>query len=522
MPGLINDFLRNVIARGIAVLGFFLQRNQRFQIASFTKNQKRLRQRYGITSHTPVLTYGSETEQLINNAGRKLGRKAMFAKTSGSTGRAKHLLYSKQRLNALKRMYIDVFARTCWSLGIRRTSLYVFSSFTRDESLTTMLLDDRILPTYLTTLQAPYRIQCDNAITELVKEYGNAAVRLWLLTISNPGVLYSTNPSSIVSFLDETNRDWLRSRQLVKDWHERRDCFSDRLQKIAKRIDSRGSAERMAKIVASDSPLSLTSWAPNVRAYICWTGGYVKPFLDRLMQHLPQPRYTLIPMYSMSTETVETLTCFLGRKASFLPIAKDVLYEFIEEGNADEPSNLLTPAELQTGKSYSMVVSDAFGLRRYQTDDLFLCDGTTLGLPNLSFLRRRQLEYSFTGEKLTAEQLNIVFQQLRQQYPVLFRETFLTCIPCQPQGKRLPHYRILAVGTTRIAVPDFSEECDRHLCELNVEYRSKRLSGRLGAVTFQNITTAEFSQHMASNAPTQWETQFKLLPLYREVCSGAV
>jgi GH3 auxin-responsive promoter len=303
----------------------------------------------------------------------------------------------------------------------------------------------------------------------------------------------------------------------VKDWHERRDCFSDRLQKIAKRIDSRGSAERMAKIVVSDSHLLLTSWAPNVRAYICWTGGYVKPFLDRLTEYMPLPRYQLIPMYSMSTETVETLTCFHDRKASFLPIAKHVLYEFIEAGNADEPSNLLRPAELETGKSYSMVVSDAFGLRRYQTDDLFRCDGMTLRLPNLSFLRRRQLEYSFTGEKLTAEQLTTVFQKLRLQYPVLFRETFLTCIPCQPRGERLPHYRILAVGTSRIAVPDFSEECERHLCQLNVEYRSKRLSGRLGALTFANITTAEFTQHITESAHSRLETQFKFLPLYREV-----
>ena len=517
MQGLINDFLRQIIAIGIAVLGFFLERKQRFQIATFTTNQQKLRRRYGIASDSPVLTYGPEIEQRISSAARKLGHKAKFALTSGSTGRPKRLLYSKRRLNTLKRTYIDVFSRACRVLGIRRTSLYVFSSFTPDESLTTMLLDDRSLPSYFTTLQAPYRVQCDDSITGLVKEYGDAAVRLWLLTISNPGVLYSTNPSTIVSFLDETNRDWLRSRQLVKDWHERRDCFSDRLQKIAKRIDSRDSAERMAEIVASDSPLSLTSWAPNVRAYICWTGGYVKPFLDRLTQYLPRPRYQLIPMYSMSTETVETLTCYLGRKASFLPIAKDVLYEFIEEGKADEPSNLLTPAELQTGKNYSMVVSDAFGLRRYQTDDLFCCDGMTLGLPNLSFLRRRQLEYSFTGEKLTAEQLNIVFQRLRQQYPALFHTTFLTCIPCEPRGKRLPHYRILAVGTTR-TVQDFSEECERHLCQLNVEYRSKRLSGRLGAVTFANVTTAEFSQHIAKSAHNSLETQFKFLPLYREVC----
>ena len=39
-------------------------------------------------------------------------------------------------------------------------------------------------------------------------------------------------------------------------------------------------------------------------------------------------------MYSMSTETLETVGHFGGNKISFLPLASQVLYEFIEEGSS--------------------------------------------------------------------------------------------------------------------------------------------------------------------------------------------
>jgi hypothetical protein len=509
MRGLINDLLRHVISICIRLLGLCLQYRQRIQIHFFARNQRRLKRRFGITPQTPVLPYGEAIEQLINAAAKAQRYETRFAMTSGSTGRPKRLLYTNRRLKTLKRYYCDVFARACWSFGLKRTSLYVFSSYTPDDSLTTMLLDESRLPAYLSTLQAPYRVQHDEVFRELVSSYGDAAVRLWILTLSNPGFLYSTNPSSMVSFFDEINSDWLKSKQLAKDWHERRETFNRRLRSTAGRIDSRGSSQRVEAIAKSDAPLPLTVWAPQVCAYMCWTGGYVKPFLDRLLDYLPAHKYRLIPMFSMSTETVETLTCFHGQRISFLPMADSVVYEFIEEGKADEQANLLSFDQLQVGRSYSMIVSDVYGLRRYQTDDLFHCDDTILGMPSLSFLRRRGLEHSFTGEKLTGEQLNIVFEELRKSHVEIFQNTFLTCVPCPPLSAARPYYQILAIGET--ATPDFSSQCDQRLCELNIEYKAKRLSGRLGGLDFVNVTSEEFSEVF----PRSVEPQFKYLPLYR-------
>ena len=230
MRGLINDCLRRLIGLSIKGLGLALAVRQSIQISTFGWNQKRLRRRYGITADTPILTFGPELEQLIEQAALRAGPDARFAFTSGSTAKRKRILYTKSRLRAVRLAYIDFFARCCWSNGVKRTSLYVFSSVTKDDSLTSMLLEESGLPPYLSSLQAPYRVHSHPAMQSLVAEYGTAAVRLWILAIANPGVLYSTNPSTLSTFLDDLATDWHRSSKLIKDWCANPEALPDEVR----------------------------------------------------------------------------------------------------------------------------------------------------------------------------------------------------------------------------------------------------------------------------------------------------
>ena len=516
MRGLVNDFLRSLISLSIKIQGPVSTALLRLRMFGFKINQKRLKRKYGITRDTPVLPYGPGHMKSIRKAAARAGKNALFAETSGSTGKSKQIFYTKSRLFGLRLLFSDVFLRMCYTFRLKRNCLYVLNSFEPDASLTSLLLNERALPNYISTLQAPYRVHHHPAIRALFSKYGSAAVRLWLLTIANPGVLYSTNPSTLSTFLDEVTGDWQRASQLVKDWCEDPASFSSETHGIARRLESRGCAKRLKRIAKSDGPMPLSVCAPAVEAYICWTGGYVKPFLDRLATHLPSPPYKLIPMYSMSTETVETIPYFKPDDIAFLPIAGGVVYEFIEEGAMDHVDNLVNADELEPGKLYTMVVSDNYGLQRYQTGDLFLCRRMIEGLPDLVFVRRRGLEYSFTGEKLTGEQLSVVFETLRTLYPEFLGERFLTCVPSQPlQG--LPHYKLLLVGNpcNRFSIPGdlLANRCEELLFEMNCEYRSKRGSGRLGPMRFMEIEIAEFAKRLAENG--NWESQFKFLPLCR-------
>ena len=487
MRARLNDWLRTVIARGIRVAGVAFTMWERRRFSRFAVNQERLKRKY-------------KRDLILKPDGR-------FAVTSGTTGDPKRILYTNARLRACKLIFSDMFARACRVFRIERTSLYVFSSFAADESLTSLLLEDVDLPNYVATLQAPYRVQCHPAMRALAAEYGATAVRLWILTISNPGVLYSTNPSTLATFFADVSNHWLESSALIRNWYRHGKRFNADVRRIARRLDSIGSKQRLETIATSAEPVPISTWAPALEAYICWTGGYVKPFLDRLQKYLPPSRYRLIPMYSMSTETVETISYFQNNEIFFLPLAPDVVYEFLDP----ETEQLLAPHDLEPGKSYEMIVSDKFGLRHYRTNDLFLCRRKCNGLPDLTFVRRRGLTYSFTGEKLTGAQVSMVFEELRRQYPHLLAHNYLTCIPSS-EAETLPHYKLIVIGDGKVSSLDvLAARCDELLSEVNCEYRSKRNSGRLGAVTLLELGTREFAERFSPHG--NWESQFKFLPL---------
>jgi hypothetical protein len=270
---------------------------------------------------------------------------------------------------------------------------------------------------------------------------------------------------------------------------------------------------------------------PGLGVYSCWDGGYVRPFLDCVQSFLPPDRFQLVPMYSMSTETIETLTYFDGDEARFLAIAPGVLYEFLREDSPDDPRALVPAYDLEPGAVYSMVVSDPYGLTRYQTEDLFRCEGKVGDVPDLRFLRRRGLGYSFTGEKLTDVQLIDAFERLRRVFPELASAGVqLTLIPHRPSGALVPSYRLVLAypgvlpRSVSEARRDIAACFEQILGEVNREFAGKLASSRLGPTHAVAMPYDELAAQLdpktrsaSDRAGRVWDTQFKLLPLYRKL-----
>jgi hypothetical protein len=220
-------------------------------------------------------------------------------------------------------------------------------------------------------------------------------------------------------------------------------------------------------------------------------------------------------MYSMSTETVETVSHYTERGVSFLPLASGVYYELLPLEASDEPQYLITPRQAQVGASYLLVVSDRYGLRRYQTEDIFEVVGFVEGLPDLRFVRRRGLSYSFTGEKLTGEQAALAFSKLRVELS-LSERVFLSLLPVDPKDVAAPRYDLAIVG----APPDsgnevFAQRCDNILGEINAEYAAKRETGRLGPICPRPMDAESFAELVGGERHRgSWEAQLKFLPMY--------
>lgn len=508
-----NECVRALIACGLRFGGGIAARRLRARLRRYAAAQDRLRRRYGIEPETPLTRELPPPEE---EGGA--GRGAPVALTSGTSGAPRAVAYPRRRLGLVRRTFIEAMARLIAAERVRRTGFYAFGSFDPDRSLGSLLTAEPKAPSRFALLQAPYRAHADPALREAAEEYGVPAARLLVLAAANPGILYATNPSTITVFFDDLAADWERARRLAAaavggDGP----ALAPAVLRLLGKIASPGCAARWERVAASAEPLPVTDWAPAVRLVVCWSSGAASPFLAALDRRLPPPRFRRTPMFSMSTETLETIPDYRGPDAALLPAAPGVLYEFLAADGAETPEALLPPAELAPGGEYEMVVSHGFGLRRYRTGDLFRVERRWRGLPDLRFVRRRGIGWSFTGEKLTGAQVESALEAVYASRPELRAAFFFALFPEERGSDAVPGYCLAALDRSPGGPPipaELVEEVDRLLAERNLEYRAKRESGRLGPVRLRETDRGGFVRRAVGGGAASLDSQFKFQAFY--------
>lgn len=524
---MLNDLARAALMMGLRPASAFFTWQLERRIARYAADQSRLRSRYGVAPDTPIRGFDDTTRAAIESFAAA-HPDARLAYTSGSTSRPKGLAYTRRRLANFKRGSQSAGARAWIRHALKQPGIFVLASLSADESFTSLVVrSKRTTPRWLDGLIEPAKYLTHPAVSARIDRLGPTAARLWLMALNNPGLVYSTNPSTLAVFLTELHEDWHRVTALARE--ELTSGGAPDLLGVARRVRTRGWRQRLTALATATSPPPIADWWPALGAYCCWDGGYTTPFVAQIRRFLPAERYVHIPMYSMSTETIETLTWFdRDGTTRFLPIAPDVLYEFLPEHAPDLPDALLLPSQLEPGRLYAMVVSDCYGLTRYQTEDLFSCQHLVRGVPDLRFIRRRGLTWSFTGEKLTGEQLTEAWDLLAESLPALTSVAAqLTCFPSLPPGPdTLPRYRVVLCHPGRTRPPALDEPhfdpaalalaFDRALASLNHEYADKRASGRLAPADASVIPYDRLAAALhggADDGRRGWDSQFKLTPL---------
>lgn len=508
----------------LPVASRFFQLNMKYRIAHYSIEQSRLKKRYGIEDNTPIHKYDDFTAAQIDAVAGELSD-VRFATTSGTTGVPKRIIYTPQRLRQYRADALSCAVRAFIRYNIRNTTFFVLSSLKQDDSFSSFVLFSSKRPPYIVGLLEPARYLAQPAFIRQIDRFGASAVRLWLIVMSNPGVLYATNPSTIAAFFADIQERWIDTTAMVRANYQDQNAFSE-MTPIVGRIASSGYLERVKIVARADHPIDLEHYWPGLSAWSSWDGGYVDPYVRQVKSFLSPDQYTHIPTFSMSTETVETLTHFTDDgQICFLPIAKNVVYEFLPEEKSEDPRELIGWNDLKAGSTYSMVVSDCYGLLRYHTEDVFVCRELVQGVPDLRFLRRRGISFSFTGEKVTALQLSEAFTQMTMEVPWLVESNAqMCCFPCG-ESSDVPHYHLAVVlppGSQAIAPGDqkIASLFENKMSHLNQEFSDKRQSGRLGEthVSFLDYDRLAvcIDRRTKSNQDVShrtWESQFKLSPL---------
>lgn len=152
-------------------------------------------------------------------------------------------------------------------------------------------------------------------------------------------------------------------------------------------------------------------------------------------------------------------------------------FEFLEENSrAEDFPAVRAGHELEVGRGYRVVMTNAAGLYRYDLGDYVRVHGFLGESPCLEFLHRGDAVSSLCGEKLTEWQVLTAFERVARQAGCAAARFVVA-----PMWGDPPYYRLYVEN--RVSFPcTFGPDYDAALATLNVEYASKRASRRLGGV----------------------------------------
>ncbi|MFW6061942.1 MAG: GH3 auxin-responsive promoter family protein, partial [Planctomycetota bacterium] len=255
-------------------------------------------------------------------------------------------------------------------------------------------------------------------------------------------------------------------------------------------------------------------WRPTFLAN--WTGGTLQLYVERLREWFPG-----VPVRDIGLLASE------GRFS--IPLADDTpggvaeilgnFLEFIPTEHADDDAPpTLRAHELEVGGEYVLVFSNATGLWRYNLGDRVRVTGHFHDSPVFEFLCRGAHTSSITGEKITEHQ---VVQAMRQATAEL--DSGVERFELQGRFAEPPYYELRIESRSDLSADALASALDRALARQNIEYASKRNSGRLGPVSPALLPSGEFArreaQHIAKRRGRgeQYKHQYLLTEVLRPV-----
>lgn len=335
--------------------------------------------------------------------------------------------------------------------------------------------------------------------------YGLAEASVSCIATANPSTLVkllsviNQNPDEILGALaagrlpDRVPADWNVGREFVSS--------ASRVRHLAGKLESAGR-------------LTYKDIWPNLRGVVTWTGGSCKVPLRNLTGSLPAD-CKIIELGYLASEVRGTINID-GRRNACLPTFLDTFFEFVDR-RAWEAGDVAFQSlhELEVGREYYVFVTTADGLYRYDMNDVMRVADKVNQTPVLDFVQKGKGITNITGEKLhEAQVLEAVMTVLAERR---IDPDFFIMLADQETAA----YTLFLEAEPLNPGPDFSEEFDRCLRSANIEYDSKRASGRLAPVTIRWLRTGTGDRYRASSvAKGQRDAQFKYLHLqYAHECA---
>ena len=424
-------------------------------------------------------------------------------RTSASTGRPKLIPYTTGFRDGIKRAH-DVFTQAIYrdspelplTTGGMPRGLGLYQLSTTEENALGLPVDSYVSRLYDVALpDDPFFFAIDRSICRIPQ----ATERLFAMALTaarwDLRALRATNPTTLLLF----------SRMLAESTERFCRALSDGNDDATgvKVAPDPAHARRLSEL---GRPLAARDLWPALDLLVTWRGGTCHLFEPHLRMAFGDVRIRA-PIFAASEGVVAIPLS--DADLGGVPAIESSFFEFLPA--PFDGTDTLLLHELEQGATYELVLTSPTGMARYRIGDLVRVDGRYGGaagaIPTFHFLSRKGRTSSVTGEKLTELQVEEAVSSAARRVGAQPIHFLLSA-----QVDALPYYVLsvdLGPGDGAVAVA-LALAVDEQLAALNIEYKAKRTSDRLGPIRARRVRQGAFERLQAGGLSGGGAINFKL------------
>lgn len=255
--------------------------------------------------------------------------------------------------------------------------------------------------------------------------------------------------------------------------------------RLALRKDEK-AAQRIALARAKTGRVLPTDVWPELVGMLCWKGGSAPFWLEKLAAWYPGRK--AMDYGYVATEGGFSLPLSNNGASGVVAVLGHVL-EFVQE---DRPEVVALADELIVGKRYRVLITGSHGLYRYDINDIVECTGYHHKTAEIAFVHKGGNMLSITGEKLGER--HVIEAATRAEAESAVK---LAGFCVAPELGELPRYVVAIEPIAPIdaqAGEKFLRAFEHALRAVNIEYAAKRDTERLGPPALRVLPKGAFER----------------------------
>ena len=409
------------------------------------------------------------------------GKPLMYAITSGTTSEPKWIpiseSYIKNIAGRMSRLWFFSFVRLCpWVFTGVNLSIVGKSVEDYSEDGTICGSVSRI-----TQQKAPRFLRYLHALPAGVNDIADYSAKYYtimrLALEKNVTSIITPNPSTILELQNVVDKHFdILIEDLKKGTLSSMFYVEDNIrQSIEKSLkpNPRRAEELLVCRQSFGRVLPKHYW-PNMQILNTWKCGNTAIYAKKLQGFFPEAMKHLEFGY-FATECRFGLVLDESNNTVLFPHMH--YYEFIKQEDVDKQNPTTCQIyELQEGGIYCPVVTTCSGLYRYNMNDLIVVGPKYKGTPTIHMLQKTNGYVNMTGEKMHETQFIMAVHKAETKTNI---KTYFYIAFADVNESRYHFMFEFAGKANETILKRLVEEVDTQLCQINIEYKSKRNSHRI-------------------------------------------